>query len=52
MSDERHKASRGGSAITGRGRREDVPYTVTFAFAFFAFEPKGIFHTEDGAITQ
>lgn len=31
---------------------KDVPYTVTFAFAFFAFEPKGTLHTEKGPVTQ
>ncbi len=31
---------------------KDVPHTVTFAFAFFAFEPKGVLHTETGPIRQ
>lgn len=29
---------------------EDVPYTVTFAFAFFAFEPDGVLYTRSGLI--
>ncbi|WEX90975.1 DUF3179 domain-containing protein [Sinorhizobium garamanticum] len=31
---------------------KDVPHTVTFAFAFFAFEPNGTLHTEKGPVTQ
>ncbi len=31
---------------------EDVPYVVTFAFAFFAFHPDGVLHTQDGPIRQ
>ncbi|MBL8580469.1 MAG: DUF3179 domain-containing protein [Mesorhizobium sp.] len=31
---------------------EDVPHTVTFAFAFFAFEPDGVLHTEEGPVRQ
>jgi hypothetical protein len=31
---------------------KDVPYTVTFAFTFFAFEPRGTLHTEEGPIRQ
>ncbi|MFC3323609.1 hypothetical protein [Mesorhizobium cantuariense] len=31
---------------------KDVPHTVTFAFAFFAFEPHGTLHTEKGPVTQ
>lgn len=30
----------------------DVPHVVTFAFAFFAFEPDGVLHTEDGPIRR
>lgn len=31
---------------------EDVPHTVTFAFAFFAFAPDGVLHTEEGPVRQ
>ncbi|WP_051441081.1 hypothetical protein M728_001239 [Ensifer sp. WSM1721] len=31
---------------------KDVPYTVTFAFAFFAFEPHGTLHTKEGPVTH
>lgn len=31
---------------------KDVPYTVTFAFTFFAFEPRGTLHTEEGPVTR
>lgn len=31
---------------------EDVPYVVTFAFAFFAFHPDGVLHTQEGPIRQ
>lgn len=30
----------------------DVPYTVTFAFAFFAFNPAGVLHTEAGPVAR
>ncbi len=30
----------------------DVPYLVTFAFAFFAFNPEGVLHTASGPIRQ
>jgi hypothetical protein len=40
-----------GNVVVQR-RGKDVPYTVTFAFAFFAFEPSGVLHTEDGPIKQ
>ncbi len=29
---------------------EDIPYLVTFSFAFFAFNPGGVLYTENGAI--
>lgn len=31
---------------------KDVPHTVTFAFTFFAFEPRGTLHTAQGPVTQ
>lgn len=31
---------------------KDVPHAVTFAFAFFAFEPRGTLHTENGPVRQ
>jgi len=40
-----------GNVVVQR-RGEDVHHTVTFAFAFFAFEPNGILHTKDGPVTQ
>lgn len=30
----------------------DEPYTVTFAFAFFAFNPRGVLHTETGPVAR
>lgn len=29
---------------------DDVPYVITFAFAFFAFHPEGVLHTQTGTI--
>lgn len=40
-----------GNVVVQR-RGEDVPHTVTFAFAFFAFQPDGILHTEEGLVRQ
>jgi hypothetical protein len=40
-----------GNVVVQR-RGEDVPYVVTFAFAFFAFHPDGVLHTQDGPIRQ
>ncbi|GLS36668.1 hypothetical protein GCM10010869_22590 [Mesorhizobium tianshanense] len=38
--------------ITVQRNGEDVQHTVTFAFAFFAFEPDGVLHTEEGLVRQ
>ncbi|WEX74146.1 DUF3179 domain-containing protein [Sinorhizobium numidicum] len=40
-----------GNVVVQR-RGKDVPYTVTFAFAFFAFEPDGALHTETGLVRR
>jgi hypothetical protein len=40
-----------GNVVVQRNGR-DVPYTVTFAFAFFALEPDGVLNTEIGPIKQ
>lgn len=40
-----------GNVVVQRNGK-DVPHTVTFAFAFFAFEPSGTLHTEKGPVTQ
>ncbi len=36
-----------GNVVVQR-KGEDVPYVVTFAFAFFAFHPDGVLHTQEG----
>ena len=36
--------------VTRDGR--DVPHVMTFAFAFFAFNPQGVLHTEEGPLRQ
>lgn len=38
--------------VTVQRNGEDVVHTVTFAFAFFAFAPDGVLHTEDGPVTE
>jgi hypothetical protein len=38
-----------GNVVVQR-RGEDVPYVVTFAFAFFAFEPDGVLHADAGTV--
>ncbi|WP_439576545.1 DUF3179 domain-containing protein [Elioraea sp.] len=40
-----------GNVVVQRGN-EDVHHVVTFAFAFFAFEPDGVLHTEDGPVRR
>ncbi|MDT8427772.1 MAG: DUF3179 domain-containing protein [Pseudomonadales bacterium] len=37
--------------VTVTRNNEDVPHVVTFAFAFFAFNPQGTLHTENGPVT-
>lgn len=36
--------------VTRDGR--DVPHVMTFAFAFFAFNPQGVLHTTEGPLRQ
>lgn len=36
--------------VTRDGR--DLPHVMTFAFAFFAFNPQGVLHTEEGPLRQ
>lgn len=36
--------------VTRDGR--DVPHVMTFAFAFFAFNPQGVLHTAEGPLRQ
>jgi len=43
-----HGADVGNIVVTQQG--EDIPYMVTFAFAFFAFNPDGVLYTEDGEV--
>lgn len=38
--------------VTVTRANEDVPHVVTFAFAFFAFNPQGTLYTENGPVTQ
>ncbi|HEV7266132.1 MAG TPA: DUF3179 domain-containing protein [Falsiroseomonas sp.] len=40
-----------GNVVVRRGA-EDVAHAVPFAFAFFAFHPDGVLHTEEGAIRR
>jgi len=40
-----------GNVIVTRNN-EDIAHVVTFAFAFFAFNPDGTLYTEDGPVTQ
>jgi hypothetical protein len=40
-----------GSVRVSRGGT-DVPHVVTFAFAFFAFNPQGVLYTESGPLRQ
>ncbi len=40
-----------GNVVVQR-RGNDVPHAVTFAFAFFAFEPDGVLYTETGPIRR
>ncbi len=45
-------AGREVGSVVVRRDGEDVPHVVTFAFAFFAFNPAGVLHTLEGPLRQ
>lgn len=42
--------SRDVGTVTVQRDGDDVPYVITFAFAFFAFHPEGVLHSQTGTI--